>query len=173
MLLKRSAIAMLVPHAGSMVLLDGVIGWTAETLQAKASSHRAGDNPLRRADRLSILTGIEYAAQATAVHGALLTSRPGGCAEERGASVAADEPPDGGVPPTANLHPRRGFLAMVRDIRWTCDRLDTVAADLDIHVHLVTAQAESTLYDFRLAAAGAELLSGRLAVFFPEGTTNP
>ena len=68
--LNRPDIARLIPHAGRMVLLDGVLDWTAETLRARACSHRAPDNPLRRAGRLSVIAGIEYAAQATAIHGA-------------------------------------------------------------------------------------------------------
>jgi len=132
-----------------MVLLDGVLDWTAETLLARACSHRAPDNPLRRAGRLSILTGIEYAAQATAIHGALLTAH----AEEGGA--------------------RQGLLAMARDIRWSVDRLDTLDDELDIHVQLLTSQTDSTLYAFRLIAGGAERLGGRLAIFFPEGAKTP
>ena len=153
MRLNRPDIARLIPHAGRMVLLDGVLDWTAETLRARACSHRAPDNPLRRAGRLSILAGIEYAAQATAIHGALLKVD------------APDCPEDGGARP--------GVLAMARDIRWTVDRLDTLADDLDIQVQLLTAQTDSTLYDFRLTAAGAGLLSGRLAIFFPAVATTP
>ena len=62
---------------------------------------------------------------------------------------------------------------MARDIRWTVNRLDTLADDLDIQVQLLTAQTDSTLYDFRLTAAGAGLLSGRLAIFFPAVATTP
>lgn len=153
MRLNRPDIARLIPHAGRMVLLDGVLDWTAESLWARACSHRAPDNPLRRAGRLSILAGIEYAAQATAIHGALVTVNAPGHAE-------------GG-------QTRQGFLAMARDIRWTVDRLDTQTDELDIHVHLLTAQTDSTLYAFRLIAGGAERLGGRLAIFFPAGATTP
>jgi len=153
MRLNRPDIARLIPHAGRMVLLDGIIDWTAESLRARACSHRAPDNPLRRAGRLSILAGIEYAAQATAIHGALLRADSPGCAEGGGA--------------------RQGFLAMARDIRWSVDRLDTLVDDLDIQVQLLTAQTDSTLYAFRLIASDAERLGGRLAIFFPEGAKTP
>ena len=153
MRLNRPDITRLIPHAGRMVLLDGVLDWTAETLLAQTRSHRAPDNPLRRAGRLSILAGIEYAAQATAIHGALLTADATGHAEGGDA--------------------RQGVLAMARDIRWSVDRLDTLDDELDIHVHLLTAQTDSTLYAFRLIAGGAERLGGRLAIFFPEGAKTP
>ena len=163
MRLNRPDIARLIPHAGRMALLDGVLDWTAETLRARAGTHRAPDNPLRRAGRLSVLAGIEYAAQAAAVHGALLTAD---AMRNDEVQSAAD-----GVNP--GIQPRPGVLALVREVRWTVDRLDAVAGDLDIHVSLLTAQTDSTLYDFRLAAAGADLLGGRLAIFFPEERTLP
>ena len=57
-------IASLIPHAGSMCLLDAVDTYDQQRIVCSASSHRATHNPLRHADQLSIQTGIEYAAQA-------------------------------------------------------------------------------------------------------------
>ena len=153
MLLTNPEIARLIPHAGRMVLLDEVVDFTATRLQARSGSHRLADHPLRRDGRLSPCAGAEYAAQATAIHGALLRVDAPDCPEDDGA--------------------RPGVLAMARDIRWTVDRLDTLTDDLEIQVQLLTAQTDSTLYDFRLTAAGAGLLSGRLAIFFPAGATPP
>ena len=70
--LDRAWIASHIPHQGSMCLLDYVEAWDRERIRCRASSHRAADNPLRAYGRLGAACGIEYAAQAMAVHGALL-----------------------------------------------------------------------------------------------------
>ncbi len=143
MRLNHEAIASLIPHAGSMVLLDQVIGYDADHLHATSASHRLDSNPLRQGDRLPITAGIEYAAQAAAIHGAL----------------------------TAHEHsvPRPGFLAMVRDLHWCVTRLDTIESGLDVRVTRLNAQTGSVMYAFQLLAGTATLMTGRLAVFFPEG----
>ena len=145
MLLDRDEISALIPHAGRMALLESVDAWDSLTLRARAISHREPGNPLRRVGELSVVVGVEYAAQAAAVHGALSAG---------GAS-------------------RPGLLAMIRDLHWTRDRLDALAVDLDIRVELVSAQSDSTLYDFSIDARSKPLLRGRLAVFFPRQPTSP
>lgn len=142
MQLNHSAIAKLIPHAGEMVLLDRVIGHEAKSLYATSASHRGTSNPLRHGDRLPVSAGIEYAAQATAIHGALIAD--------------------------SNTGPKQGFLALVRDVVWRVDRLDDIDSDLDIRVTLLTNQTGSVMYDFKLSVNDLTLMSGRLAVFFPE-----
>ena len=142
MQLNHSAIDKLIPHAGEMVLLDRVIGHEAKSLHATSASHRRTSNPLRHGDRLPVSAGIEYAAQATAIHGALIADSDTG--------------------------PRQGFLALVRDVQWHVDRLDDIDCDLDIRVTLLTNQTGSVMYEFELSANDSTLMSGRLAVFFPE-----
>ena len=88
----RRWIAARIPHAGSMCLLDSVIAWSDSGVVCRASSHRQPANPLRSDGTLGVLAGVEYAAQAMAVHAALL--------EPAGAAPAA------------------GYLASVRDARW-------------------------------------------------------
>ncbi len=64
-------IGALLPHAGAMILLDRVEEWNGDSIVCTASSHRREDNPLRREGRLSSLCGIEYGAQAAAIHATL------------------------------------------------------------------------------------------------------
>ncbi|MDD3577131.1 MAG: 3-hydroxylacyl-ACP dehydratase, partial [Halothiobacillus sp.] len=73
--LDHQEIAARIPHQGSMCLLDRVIDWDEQKIECSAISHQAMDNPLRRNNRLGAAIGIEYAAQAMAVHGALLAAR--------------------------------------------------------------------------------------------------
>jgi len=138
--LKRDQawIAAHIPHQGAMCLLDAVKQWDAEAIVCRASSHRRSDNPLRAANRLGIANGIEFAAQAMAVHGALL---------------AADD-----------AAPTVGFLTSVRDVQWQRPRLDDIASDLMVHAQRISGSANSLLYQFELRADEAVVLSGRASV---------
>jgi predicted hotdog family 3-hydroxylacyl-ACP dehydratase len=137
-MLDRAWIAARIPHQGSMCLLDKVIEWSPERIRCAASSHRLSDNPLRDAGRLGAANGIEYAAQAMAVHGALL-------ADQQGA-------------------PRQGFLASARSVDFKVDRLDDVAGDLDILAERLSGDGNNVLYGFEVHGDGRLLLSGRAAV---------
>jgi len=136
--LDQAWIAAHIPHQGAMCLLDAVEQWDAEAIVCRASSHRRSDNPLRAADRLGIANGIEFAAQAMAVHGALL---------------AADD----GAPTV-------GFLTSVREVQWQRPRLDDIAGDLMVHGQRISGSANSLLYQFELRADEAVVLSGRASV---------
>jgi predicted hotdog family 3-hydroxylacyl-ACP dehydratase len=121
-----------------MCLLDRVVEWSPERIRCVASSHRNPDNPLRDNGRLGTACGIEYAAQAMAVHGALL--------------AGSDDAP------------RQGFLASARGVELKADRLDDVAADLDIVAERLSGDGNNVLYGFEVSAAGMVLLTGRAAV---------
>ncbi|MDF1749515.1 MAG: hypothetical protein P1V34_11655 [Alphaproteobacteria bacterium] len=71
-------IADLVPHDGLMVLLEDVLHWDQSGVLCRTKTHNRTENPLRRDDQLPALAGIEYGAQAAAVHGALLGQKAGG-----------------------------------------------------------------------------------------------
>lgn len=82
---------------------------------------------------------IEYAAQAMALHGALLA-------------------PPAGVPTP-------GYLASVRGVRFATDRLDTVEGALRIHAERLAGDARQILYAFDVAdAQGRVLAEGRATV---------
>jgi predicted hotdog family 3-hydroxylacyl-ACP dehydratase len=130
-------IAAHIPHQGSMCLLDSVLSHDAQQVRCVAVSHRAPDNPLRSHGRLSAACGIEYAAQAMAVHGALLA--------------------DGAAP-------RPGFLASVRNAVLHVARLDDIAGALLVEATRVTGDSSTVLYDFALRAGDRVLLEGRAAI---------
>jgi len=138
-MLDRNWIASRIPHQGSMCLLDGVESWDVENIQCHASSHRAEDNPLRAHRRLGAACGIEYAAQAMAVHGALLA-------------------------PPESAAPRAGFLVSVRGVRVHVARLDDIPEDLTVQASRIMSNENNILYQFSVSAAGRLLLEGRAAV---------
>ena len=138
MLMGRREICARLPHAGAMCLLDGVLSWDATRIVCTAGTHRAADNPLRRDGRLHTICGIEYAAQAMALHAALA----GGGHSETHA----------------------GYLASVRDTRCSVAFLDAIEGDLLVEVEQFTREEARAIYRFVLSSAQSELLSGRAAV---------
>jgi predicted hotdog family 3-hydroxylacyl-ACP dehydratase len=148
-----------IPHHGRMCLLDEVMQWDAQHIRCRSGTHRLPDHPLRSQGRLSVACGIEYAAQAMAVHGALAGMAGGG----RGA------PADGGSGGGAK-HTRSevGFLAGLRDVRLHALRLDDIEADLICEALLIAGDLGSALYEFaiRSEVQPQRLLSGRATVVF-------
>ena len=124
-----------------MCLLDEVVEWDAQHICCRSGSHRAADHPLRSHGRLGIACGIEYAAQAMAVHGAL-------------AGAAAGE------------RSELGFLASLRDVQLHVVRLDDISADLLCDAALVAGDSGSALYEFALRSGTRQLVSGRATVVF-------
>lgn len=141
--LDHAGIARRIPHQGSMCLLESVQSWDGDEIRCSANSHRDSANPLRSHGRLGIACGIEYAAQAMAVHGTLL--------------AGADEPP------------RAGYLVAVRDVALHAERLDDVADALAIHARRMLGDANSIVYSFSVAGAGRPLLEGRATVMLDSG----
>ena len=138
MLIDAEQIANLIPHAGRMCLLEGVMAWDAESIRCTAVSHTRADNPLRRRGRLSALCGIEYGAQAMALHGAL---------------TAAE-----------GQTQRAGLLASVRDLKCYASTLDAFDNPLLIDAQLLLSEANRVIYAFSVSCDGRPLLAGRNAV---------
>jgi predicted hotdog family 3-hydroxylacyl-ACP dehydratase len=138
MLMSKAEIGARLPHAGAMCLLDGVLSWDATRISCTAGTHRSPDNPLRRDGRLHTICGIEYAAQAMALHAALASG--------------------------GRLPPRAGYLASVRDIHCRVACLDAVEGDLLVEAEQLTGEESRAIYRFALLSAQRELLTGRAAV---------
>lgn len=139
--LDRAWIAAHIPHQGSMCLLDEVIEWSSVNIRCRSESHRSKDNPLRAHGRLGAACGVEYAAQAMAVHGALLSAG------------------------TSKLH-RPGMLASVRGLVMNVARLDDLASALVASATFVHGDGAMVLYEFNLADATRVLLTGRATIAF-------
>jgi predicted hotdog family 3-hydroxylacyl-ACP dehydratase len=152
MLLNRAWIEARIPHQGRMCLLDEVLDWNAQHIRCRTATHRAPDNPLRSHGRLGIAGGIEYAAQAMALHGALA----GGAA-------------DAAVDAFAGGSARVGLLASVRDVRLMVLRLDDIVSDLICEVTHLAGDSRTALYEFALRDRDRSLLSGRASVILDAG----
>lgn len=128
-----------IPHQGSMCLLDRVESWDETHIRCRAVSHRAAANPLRAHGRLGAACGIEYAAQAMAVHGALLA-------------------------PPGRTRARVGYLVSARAVRLWVVRLDDITDDLSVSATCTTRNDNNILYEFTVDAGARRLLQGRATV---------
>jgi predicted hotdog family 3-hydroxylacyl-ACP dehydratase len=137
--LDRAAIAARIPHTGSMCLLHAVTRWDTESIDCLARSHCDPANPLRSGNRLAAVHGVEYAAQAMALHGALL---------------GGDDAPA----------TRPGYIGAVRALELHVSRLDDVADDLAVHAERLIGDASHVLYAFRIRASERLLVEGRVSV---------
>lgn len=126
-----------------MCLLECVSAWDTQQIRCEASSHRDSNNPLRAYGRLGAACGIEYAAQAMAVHGALLAEVDSAAASQR---------------------PAMGYLVSVRGVTLHVDRLDDLSDALSIHAERFGGDSGTVLYSFTLHAGPRLLLGGRAAV---------
>ncbi|MES2637667.1 MAG: 3-hydroxylacyl-ACP dehydratase [Pseudomonadota bacterium] len=137
--LDHDWIANHIPHQGKMCLLKSVKSWDQDKITCIADSHRVLDNPLRAHDKLGIACGIEYAAQAMAVHGSLLA-------------------------PVNSAKPKVGYLVSVRGVTMSVTRLDDIEEDLVINAVCMMASESNMLYQFTLSANDKILLEGRATV---------
>lgn len=145
-MLPKREWAHLVPHAGSMCLLDEVAAWDALHLHARSATHRQPDNPLRADGILHAVNLAEYAAQAMAVHGALRTR-------------SAGEPA------------RPGWLVALREVELHVARIDDLHGRLQVHVECLLAMPGSLQYAFRVEHRGDVLATGRAAIVLPPAAT--
>ena len=130
-----------------MCLLDEVIEWSADRIRCRSATHRRLDNALRAHGRLGVACGIEYAAQAMAVHGAL--------------RAAAEARPLQAMPAS-----RPGMLTSVRALAMHVDRLDDVAGDLYASATYMNGDSSMVLYEFSVGDSSRTLLEGRATIAF-------
>ena len=144
--LDHDWIARRIPHHGDMCLLDAVVDWSETAISCRATSHADPANPLRAADRLGAANGIEYAAQAMAVHGALLAG--------------------------TSDRPRQGYLTSVRGVTLHAARLDDLPGELIVRAERLSGDANNILYQFSVSHADRCLRAGRAAVVLDASALN-
>ena len=132
-------IAMLVPHQGTMCLLEEVLAFDDARVRCATRSHLSPANPLRDGVGLRALHLCEYGAQAMAVHGGLLAWRDG-------------------------TPPRAGMLVALRQVRLHVQRIDALQGPLEVHAERLLGGADSWQYAFSAHHAGRLLAEGRAAV---------
>jgi predicted hotdog family 3-hydroxylacyl-ACP dehydratase len=138
MTLDRAAIERRVPHAGAMCLLDAVIQWDATHITCVACAPSAL-HPLARDGTVPAVAAVEYAAQATAVHGALLDTQDA---------------------------PRAGMLAKLSNVELHMSSIPADGGPLNVRAEMLNRGASGCLYAFEIAGRRQRIASGRLMVVF-------
>jgi len=137
MLVTRERLEPLVPHAGAMLMIDGVKAYDDRSICCESLRHQAVDNPLRRDGKLSAHHGIEFAAQAAAVHGGLIN--------------------DGKKAPLR-------ALAAVRKASFSRPWIHDLPGRLEIAANLVMLDQRAAVYQSSLHHEGEEIASMRLTL---------
>lgn len=138
---------MLLPHRGSMVLLERVTRFDPDEIECTASSHRDPANPLRHMNCLPAHAAIEYAAQAAGVHGGLLNRQ-----------LHRDAPT------------HKGYLAVVSNLRWHVERLDDLPGDLEIRARRTAMTAGGVAYHVQITHREQSVMSGDLVIALEAGS---
>lgn len=138
-MIKRDEICSLIPHAGTMCLLDTVKRWDEKSIICMSSSHLNIDNPLRNSDGLSMLSLLEYGAQAIAVHAGLLAKKEGVMMKE-------------------------GYLAALRDIQIAQGWLSDVEEEIEISAERIYVDVGNMIYTIKVQVRNKALISGRASV---------
>lgn len=147
-MIERDELCSLIPHAGTMCLLDQVLEWDDTSIRCRSDSHRRADNPLRSEAGLSAVHLIEYGAQAAAVHGGL-------CGREAGLSVLP------------------GFIAAIRQVELAVEWIHDIDAPLEVSGSRVMGDTDIMIYSFEIGASGRFLARGRVTVATPEPEGGP
>lgn len=137
-MLTREEIEARVPHGGRMCLLDRVEMWSDATIVCRAVPPTPA-HPLARGSGVPAIAAVEYAAQAAAVHGALL---------------------DGAAAP------RHGLLAKLTDVELLHARLDEGGGTLTVTAELLARIESGCQYRFEVRNERSGIARGRLLVAF-------
>lgn len=136
--LNHADIERLLPHKGAMCFLDAVTGWDSENICCSAFAPGV-EHPLIRSGRVSALIAVEYAAQATALHGALLDTA---------------------------TRPQAGMLATLRHVDLHCVWFPFIKNLLTIHAKLLSRTDGGCSYSFKVDSSHQPIASGLLLVAF-------
>ena len=132
-------IAELIPHAGSMCLLERIVHWDDCGVTLATTTHRYPDNPLASPAGLRAIHLCEYGAQAMAVHGGLTAQARGERAQP-------------------------GLLVSLRDVTLHCDYVHDMPGELIVEARRLHDSGSAWQYTFRVTHADVLLAEGRATV---------
>jgi predicted hotdog family 3-hydroxylacyl-ACP dehydratase len=135
-------VAGLLPHTGRMLMIDRVHRWDDAAIVCESARHLDPANPLRRAGGLPAVCGLEFGAQAMAIHGRLVAS---GSAAPQGAA-------------------RFGMIIAANELRWKHDLLDAAGPLLTIRAWRLFGSDNQIVYGFALDGREPDLVCGRASV---------
>jgi len=138
-IIKKEELCQLIPHAGSMCLIDKVTSWDETHIICYTKTHQDNNNPLRNDKLLPMSALIEYGAQAMAIHGGLLAKASGDV-----------------------MH--KGYLAALRDVNMCDGDVSQIESVLCIEAEQKMASQGNMIYSFMIKVDETILVSGRATV---------
>ncbi len=137
--IDKEELCKLIPHSGSMCLLDKVEFWNTTSIRCRAGNIHHPEHPLRHQGGFSALAAMELGAQAMAVHGGLIAR-------------------------TERLPVTPGYLAAIRNAKiHTADLSDSIQP-LIIHATRIMGDQNAQLYEFNIFSAGKSIVSAKATV---------
>ena len=137
--IDKNTIRELIPHSGSMCLLDSVLAWDEQSILCASHTHLERTNPLRRHDHLSAIHAFEYGAQAVAIHGGL-----------RARAAGTFAPP--------------GYFAALRHGQLTAKTLDRFDSPLEVRANHLFSDSANCVYECHVAANDEVIARGRVTI---------
>jgi predicted hotdog family 3-hydroxylacyl-ACP dehydratase len=139
-MLNREQIAALIPHGNSMCMLDEVVHYDRDHILCKSLHFARYENPLFETTPTNSLLLIEYAAQAAAVHSALLQSSLGKA--------------------------RPAFIGAVKQVELLKSVSDN-ATPIEVLARCLLNEDKGAIYEISVSQHGDVLISGRLVLNQP------
>jgi predicted hotdog family 3-hydroxylacyl-ACP dehydratase len=136
---NQNEIRELIPHSGSMCLLESVVAWDEQSIVCTSHTHLDRTNPLRRDENLSAIHAFEYGAQAVAIHGGL-----------RARSAGTSPPP--------------GYLAALRDASVEVRMLDRFTDPLVVRANALISDSANSVYKCIISVGEAVVAQGRVTI---------
>ena len=139
----KATIRTLIPHSDDMCLLEQVVSVSEANIECLSLSQVDVNHPLRFDEKLSASAGIEYAAQAMALHGRL--------------SLLGNEsaPVEG--------KPKRGYIVVLSKVNYRVDYLH-VYPKMRIFCEQIMAHSQGSQYQFTISDGTDCLLEGQALV---------
>ena len=150
---SREEISIYLPHKGTMMLIDKIESFTENEIIAKSINHLDINHPLLKENRLGLAIGIEYAAQASAIHSRINAEVNIQNIDKHLPNVQTSLAPI--IP---------GKLVSVREINCFSKYLNIPKTSLIISAKQEQVSAQALIYSFLVANENQKLISGRLMI---------
>jgi predicted hotdog family 3-hydroxylacyl-ACP dehydratase len=137
-MLTRTEISRRIPQKGTMCLLDAVLRWDPASIICTADSPTFA-HPLARDGNVPTVVAAEYAAQATAMHGALLDGSDA---------------------------PRAGMIVRLSGVTLSAKWISAEFGPLTVRADLLSRTESGCLYAFSVDGRSQNIAAGRITVAF-------
>jgi len=155
-LLEGKAIAALIPHSGNMCLLNSVLAWDEQHIEALVTDVHSARNPLRENGELHTIVLVEYAAQAAAVHAAL-----------SGGGMVGDVSDDvGGVGSISGE--RAAYIGSIKAMTLHEPTVDRSENELLCNAQCLLNNTNGAIYQLTVCAQEKKLMEARLVLILPK-----